>query len=499
MICNRSKSYPTVLGVRKKLGRNRIFYGGDSRVFNPFYANDTTAFRPEKWAAEGIEILNESMIFAGTVNRDFDQEVAEHGEIVHTRKNGSFTAKRKQNDLDDIEDQDATATKIQVALDQRIYVSFMLGDADRSLSFKNLVDLYLRESITAQGRMVDRVLAAQVYQFLGNRVGGLESLTNSNGHDYLLDARQQMNDLKVGEVGRWMALASRSETQLQKTDLFKSAERRGDGGLALRNALLGRLAGFDNFLELNTPSVRNATKATATTTTAVVAAGATVVPSTAAVATGTYFTVVGDMTPLRVLSTAGTYNLTVNRPLLRQAASGAAIQPYATGLIDQGDAIPAGDKTAAVSDGYPLGWAKEINVDGTGVPQVGQLVAFKAAGGTVYTPEYGIVEVRAISGGYAITLDRPLETTLADNDVVCYGPNGDFNFGYQSAALTLVNRPLQVPEANTGARAALGMDEHTALRVVMSYDSKKQGTRVTIDSLYGVKVLDVARGLVMLG
>lgn len=518
MISNRSKSYPqggqiVIPESRRrdksytfKRGRREITLhrGASSQlpsVYNPFYANDTTAYRPEVWAAEAVDILYESMLFGATVHRDFSEDIANFGDTVHTRKPAEFEGKRKQNDLDDLEDQDATAAKIDVVLNQRVYVSFVLGDGDRSLSFQNLVDIFLREAIQAQTRVIDQAIGCQAYQFLDNVAGGLETLTKTNSHDYLLDMREVFNDNKVPLDPRWLALASKSETIMQKTELFKSAEKIGDAGTALRNALLGRVAGWNTFLELNTPSVRNATLGGATTMSNNETAGTTSfdVASGAALAVGNYITIAGDNTPLRVTAIS-TNTITVNRPLRYNVASGAAVQEIESGLINQSSAIAAGDKTAAVANGYPQHWLKEIVVDGTGVPKVGQLVSFSAAGPAPFTPEYGILQVTDLGGGdYSILLDRPLESTIADNAIVNYGPSGDYNFAYQRDAVALVNRPLELPPEGTGARAATGFANNVALRVVLTYDGKKQGLRVTVDGLFGVAKLDDQRGGVLLG
>lgn len=468
-----------------------------SRPFNRRYGNSTSAFVPELWSAEAVRLLWELMPWASIVSRDFDPMVARFGETVHTRQIGTMSAKRKQNDMDNVETSEATATDIEVKLNQRLYTSFKIGDGERSKSFQDLVTTYLEPAVMGCVRFLDRCISGQVYQFVSNNAGQLGGLTSSNGHDYLLDARQKMNDNRVSEMSRWMGLASNSETMMQKSDLFKSAERVGDGGLALRNAILGMKAGFNNFLSLNVPSVRGATKDTATTTAAAAAAGATTVSATATVATGKFITIATEMTPLRVLSVSGSgpYTLTLDRALRNDVASGVVLQAYTTAAVNQGSAIAAGDTTAAVADGYPSGWMKGIAYDGSGVPKVGQLVAFKAAGGTVHTPTYCIVDI--VSG--EIFLDRPLENTLADNDIICLGPNGDYNFGLQSQALALVNRPLALPEAGSGARASLGVFKNMSLRVVITYDGLAEAHRITVGGLFGLKVLDTNKGVVMFG
>lgn len=463
-----------------------------------FFSNDTSAFVPEMWAEESVRLLWENMVYAGIVHRDFEDKVARFGETVHTRSIGTFSAKRKQNDLDDVSDQDATAQDIEVKLNQRAYVSFIIGDGERSKSREDLFETFLEPAVGGLARFLDQCVVANVYQFLDNVAGGLGQMSTSNGHDYLIDTRGVMNNNRVSEANRWMGLSSPSETTMQKMDLFKSAERRGDGGQALVNAILGRVAGFNTFLSLNTPSVRNATTTATTTTTASAVAGATVVAMTAVtnLNPGQYYTIDGDYTPLRVAS-VNTLNVTNTRALKGGVASGATVRPIALGTINQGSPIAAGDTTASVADGYPSGWMKEIAVDGTGVPKVGQLVAFRAAGSTVHAAEYMIVQYDSTNS--TITLDRPLEDTLADNDIVCYGPSGDYNFALQRDALTLVNRPLALPPSGTGARASNAMFNNMSLRVTMTYDGKKQGTRVTIDGLFGTKVLNELLGAVMLG
>ena len=487
--------------VRKAFNRKSI-HGGSS-LYRRFHNNDTQAFVPEQWAEESVRVLTEQMIFGATVHRDFEPIVAKYGETIHTRKVNEFEGQRKQNDLDDLEDQDVVATDIEVKLNQRVYVSFVIGDGERSKSFKDLVNEYLIPGMRGNSRLLDRALGCQVYQYLENVSGGLGTLTKSNAHDYLLDAREVMNANKVGAENRWLGLATRSETEMQKTEIFKKANEVGDDGTALANAILGRKAGFNTFLSLNTPSVRGATKATATTTTASTVAGVTVVPVTAAtnLPVGAYFTVAGDMTPLRVTGVS-TLDITVSRPLKYPTSSGAAVQPYATGLVNQAAAVSQAQTHASAASGYPANWMKKIVVDGTGVPKAGQLVSFATAGSpnVIHTPEYGILSVTDDGGGvYSVMLDRPLETAILNNDVVCYGPDGDFNFAYQREALTLVNRPLALPLEGAGARAALATFENISLRITITYDGKKEGHRVTCTGLFGMKPLDIDRGAVLLG
>ena len=102
------------------------------------YANSLDAYVPELWANESLAILMENMVVANLVHRDFQDEVASFGDVVNTRKPAEFSAKRKTAN-DDITLQDASATNVQVPLDQHFHTSFIIRDEEWSKSFKDLV------------------------------------------------------------------------------------------------------------------------------------------------------------------------------------------------------------------------------------------------------------------------------------------------------------------------------------------------------------------------
>lgn len=458
-------------------------------MFRPYYDNTITALIPEIWANESLLLLEEEMVMANLVHRDFENEVATFGETVHTRKPSEFEATRKGN-ADAVTTTDVSTTDVDVVLNQWVHVSFVIKDGEQSKAFKDLVTYYLAPAITANARFLDQALAGQAVQFLANTAGGLGQLSNSTAHGYLVDARDVMNRNKAYVSGRNLVLASGSEASLLKTDLFVSAERVGDMGRAQREAYLGRKFGFETYMDLNVPGVGTSTPSSTTTTTASSAKGAASVAITGAVGVGTYVTVAGDMTPLR--STTNTTTLTPTRAIREATSSGAVVTPYFSGgAVDLGA-------------NYAAGWYKAIHIDGmTVAPQVGQMVAFNdgdTATGTVRTAEYVILQVTNTAGNdYDITLDRPLVVGINDGDAVCLGPVGDFNFGFHRNALALVNRPLEAPMAGVGARAATAVHNGMAMRVVITYDGLNQGHRVTLDSLFGVAVLDSALGVVLLG
>jgi hypothetical protein len=305
-----------------------------------------------------------------------------------------------------------------------------------------------------------------------------------------------MDENKAHQDGRNLIVSPSTKTDILELDLFNAANTLGDDGTALRTASLGELLGFDVMMAQNTPAPLNLSypAINADELSADEAAGQTVisVDSGAAFAVGEYITLEGDEMPFRITGIA-TNDLTLNRPLRVDVAAAASnIQQVNTGLV----ALAEHTGVSA----YPAGYDKEINVNGTQVPVVGALVSFNTAGtpNVALAGEYSIVDVTANGSEYLIELDRPLETAIADNDVVGYGHNGSYNFAFHRNALAMVMRPLAAPRRGAGAISGVASFNGLAMRVTISYEGRGQGHLVTLDVLFGTKVLDENLGALLI-
>jgi hypothetical protein len=411
---------------------------------------------------------------------------------VNTRRPGTFRSQRK-TDNDEVVAQDASATNVQVPLDQHHYVTFVIKDGESTKSFKELVNIYLMPGMQTIARGVDRGLLGQAPKFLqtsDKRAGRLSNLSSSNAKEYVLSARETLNRNKAYVQDRRLILSPSSETALLNTDIFIKANERGDGGNALENAELGRILGFQSYMDQNIPSLSTgADVATGTITSALAAGGSgsqacTVTGYEAIV--GEYATVAGNDQPAYITARTASTNTT--------AVTLSEANKYATAS----SAVLTVFKACDVKGAYAVGHPKEIVVDGwVTAPQVGQLIAFGTGGSRhVYT----IVEsFLSASGEQSLLLDRPLATALADNDKAFPGPYGSFNMAFHRDALALVTRPLARPNNAFGVMSEVGVYNDVAMRVTMQYDSKAQGTRVTMDLLCGYAVLDANLAVVLLG
>lgn len=454
-----------------------------SDVFVAVYDNSgMDAWVPELWSNETLAILMENMVAGNLVHRDFENELANFGDVVNTRKPGEFDAERKDVN-DDVLPQGATATNVPVPLNQHIYVAFLIRDGEETKSFKSLVDEYLRPAAMAMARRVDRIVLGQVYQFLENQAGTLGGLTNSNAAVELTQVRGVMNQNKAYVDGRNLILTSAAETLMLQNDLFISADKVGDTGTALREASLGRKFGFDIYMCQNASSVSgDASLGSGTINAGNFLKGSTSLTVTGfgsgEVVPGQWIKVAGNVYHVTATDNATATLLTLEYGLVVDAATNSAISVY-----DSATVVGAGT--------YAAGYDKHILVTISGkVPEVGQLVTFATD-----LERYTVVKT---DGSTYIELDRPLDATITTGDSVNLGPSGDFNFAFHRNALALVIRPLALPRAGTGALSGVANFGGLSMRTTITYDGTKQGHLVTLDFLMGIAILDTDLGAVLL-
>jgi hypothetical protein len=449
-------------------------------------ANDLDAFIPEFWAQETLAILQENMVIANLVHRDFEPIVADMGDIVNTRQPSEFTAVRKDQE-DDVTVQDANATNVQVRLNQWLHTTFQIKDGDLSKSMADLVQIYIAPAGLSLGQFVDKALLNQYIGFIGNTAGALGGLTSANARDYVLGAREKLNENKAYEAGRNLILGTNAETSILKDEHFTSAEKRGDGGSALATAHLGHIFGFDTYMCQNMANIATpaaaAFKNGAINLSAGYPKGATslvVDTFSGQVVAGNWITING--LPYQVVSETATLS----------NSTGLVITPGLRAPVANDDVIKSYIATTVnFGAGYAAGYAKFITLTSVTNLAVGQSISFGLVAGT---RTYTIMQIT----GSTVLLDRPLDEALTDTTAVNPGPTGGFNLAFHRDAMALVSRPLAVPASGVGARAAVVNGYGLSMRATLSYDARKQAHLVTLDMLFGVKILKTALAAVML-
>jgi len=455
---------------------NRLYL---SPPFTACYENDLDAFIPELWAREGLALLNGNLVMAQLVNRDFENEVAKFGDVVNTRRPGEFKIRRKKDGTNLVQ-QDAVATNVQVPLDQWFYSSFVIRDGEGSKSFQELSQIYLQPAMKTIAEGVDRALLGRVHAYLGgptSRVGKLGGLSASTAKDCVLDAREKLNVAKCPNDGRNLVMAPTSETAMLKTDLFLKANERGDGGNALQSAILGRILGFDTYMDQNVNCVLSGSETDTDPVTEPYAAGSpatTQIASVLAPTAGEFVVIAGNDQPTWATGTNAAW-FTLNEALKYATEDNAVATRYVKCVT-----------AAAYAAGYSEGVA--LTVTEGKAPQVGQLLAFGATPGTRHT--YTVIESEGSGTSCTVYLDRPLAAAVGNGADAFPGPYGAMNLAFHRDALALVTRPLALPNSQAGVMVGHADYNGITMRVLAQYDINAGGLIVNCDILAGVAVLN---------
>jgi hypothetical protein len=466
------------------------------KPFNLVYVNSLDAYIPELWAQESVAILVENMVVANLVHTDFSSEVANFGDLVHTRKPAEFTAQRKETN-DDVTVQDASATDIQVPLDQHLHTTFRIRDGEETKSFKYLRDTYLQPAILSIAQALDKILLGAGHEFYTNAEGIANGLTTTNIIANIIQTRKRMNINKAYEDGRNLILTPDTEAIALQTSTFHEADKVGDEGTAMREASLGRKFQFNTFMCQNAPDpVGNPINASTplVDNAAGYAVGATLIhvdTAGSALKVGHYFTRGGVVHHITALGTLSTEDIDVTfTPGLR------------TAVADDEELVVGGEGLVNNTGGYAAGYSKELVVDGiTGRIPVGSMMSFATTGtpNVLLAGTYSVIE-ESESGGNTIglTLNKPLETAVAEDDEIHFAPPVKHNFAFHRNALALVSRPLAPAPAGL-ALSSVASANGVGVRVTITYDGVKQGVLVTVDLLCGIKQLEVNLGALLIG
>lgn len=469
--------------------RKDVSFKGRRNNRRRFFSNNVDPYIPELWSIGSLDILYENMVAAALVNRDFEPTFQKFGDIVNTRRPAEFTAKRKEK-TDSVTRQDATATNVQVPLNQHVHVNFGFEDVDRTWSMKDLMKEFIEPAGMALARYVDQMVVYQYTGFLDNSAGLLNGITSANIKDKVIDLRQVMDDNKAPEIGRNVILTTKTDADMLRPEWFTSADKRGDTE-GLRNASIGEKFNFRFWKDQNAANIAvgntlssiggdNAFLINNATGYAKGYAGSiTVDTGTGNIAVGMWVQIGGF--PYQVTAhtgTAPTTAITLNTALKTSVANNDPFDVYLPGAVN-------------LVAGYVAGWQKEIVVDTfTVAPKRGQLVTFGTS-----TVRYAVMAATTTS----LLLDRPLDVAIANDDAINLGPAGAYNLAFCRDAMTLAIRPLAMIPEQTGARMGLSSWNKLTVRSTVYYDGDAQCLKITLDFLAGIKILDTNQGAVLLG
>ena len=211
---------------------------------------------PNIIAREALIVLENNLVMANLVHRDYSDEFAQVGDTVTIRKPAKFVAK---NFTGSISRQDASEGSVAVKIDRHRDVSFAVTSKELTLDIKDFSTQLISPAMRAIAQAVDEDLLNEVANVTAS-VSGTASPTN------LADIANLSKTLDIAKVPmdqRRLVLNPNHKYRYALTDNLSKVAYAGTGE-TLRNAELGRLYTLDTYMDQNCPSSLAAAAGTAT-------------------------------------------------------------------------------------------------------------------------------------------------------------------------------------------------------------------------------------------
>lgn len=362
-----------------------------------------TFLTPDVIAREALIVLENDLVMANLVHRDYDSAFAQVGDTVTIRRPARFTAK---NFTGSITRQDVSEGGVAVKMDRHRDVSFAVTSKELTLDIQDFSTQLIAPAMRAIAQAVDEDLLNECAN-VAAQVDATESPTDLGDIAALSKA---LDVAKVPLDQRRLVLHPTHKYRYALTENLSKVAYAGSGE-TLRNAELGRLYSLDTYMDQNCPDSLAA------------------VPGTA--------------TAYQVSGTKGAKSV---------ALSGVE---GATATVKKGDGFILG------------GYRYHFTADAT------------AAAGAVET----------------VGIDSEL---MGDyEDAQAYPITKPCSLAFHRNAIALVTRPLALPMGS--GRAAVVHKDGLGVRVVFGYDQDTKQDTVSLDIIYGIKTLEPAMAVKLVG
>lgn len=219
------------------------------------------SFIPEVWSARLITALEEHHVFAqdGLVNRDYEGEIRAAGDTVHIGSLTDPTINNYVKNVTVISPQTLTTADQTLVIDQAKYFAFEVDDVDARQTValaggRDLLGSAAMRAAVGLRDLVDTYLATLMTTQAGTIMTPRDVATADAAFLLIRELRMRLNKQSVPAEGRWLVMSPELEALVLGDNRFIDASRSGDAGNALRNAVIGRVAGFTVLTSNNLPA-----------------------------------------------------------------------------------------------------------------------------------------------------------------------------------------------------------------------------------------------------
>lgn len=215
-----------------------------------------TFLTPDIIAKEALVVLENNLIMANLVHRDYSDEFVQVGDTITVRKPAKFVS---HNFTGKIIRQDATEGSVQVKMDRWRDVSFPVTSKEMTLDIRDFSEQLLSPAMRAIAQSVDEDILNEV----SNIDNSVASTANPTNLADIANLSKTMDINKVPLDMRRLVFHPTHKYKYALTDNLSKVSYAGNGE-TLRNAELGRLYTLDTYMDQNCPDTLAATAGTAT-------------------------------------------------------------------------------------------------------------------------------------------------------------------------------------------------------------------------------------------
>ena len=221
-----------------------------------------TFLTPSVIAKEALLQLENNLVMADLVHRDYSDEFVKVGDTVTIRKPAELKAKNFSSSINSgqISKQDVTESSVAVKLDRFRDVSVAITSKQLTLDIKDFSEQIIKPAMRAIAQSIDEDLIAYGVEHAGSTVSATASPTNLAD---IANISKQLDLKKSPMEERRLVLHPTHKYKYALTDNLSKVAYAGDNE-TLREALLGKVYSLETYMDQNAPDTSAETTGTAT-------------------------------------------------------------------------------------------------------------------------------------------------------------------------------------------------------------------------------------------
>jgi len=195
-------------------------------------------------AMEALIVLENNLVLANLMHKDYSKEFQPgRGSTVTIRVPTTFVSGSVDGTVNLAT---ASESSVNVVLDTQLDITIPIGDRELGLDIVDFSEQFIQPIMRAHAQAID-TQAAKLYV----DVAGHFPASSTSSVSDITGLRAVMNVLKVPMTDRRLVFHPDTEARYLPLDAFLHAEKRADGGKALREGEIGRVLGFDCYMDQN--------------------------------------------------------------------------------------------------------------------------------------------------------------------------------------------------------------------------------------------------------